>query len=52
MTDDRDDYADRDLPPQRSWVRGLLIVMVWLGVIGSIMAAVLIYCIMSLQRFD
>jgi len=52
MIDERDDYADHDLPPSRSWVPRVLYTLLCLCFIGCIIVAVFIYFLVSLQRFD
>jgi hypothetical protein len=50
--DEEADYADRELPPARPWVKHVLPVVAWLGLIGGLLVVGAVAFLNSLQRFD
>jgi hypothetical protein len=50
--DEADDYADRDLPPPRPWVRFVLPVMAAIVLSLGMLAGGVFWLLSSLQRFD
>jgi hypothetical protein len=50
---EREDYADNDLPPPRTWLReGILPILLGLGLIGVMIVGLVFVFLLSLQKFD
>jgi hypothetical protein len=52
MDQERDGYADNDLPPPRRWLRDVLLVMTGVMVIVSLWILVLIWSVANGPQFD